>query len=119
MALGLHSAVLNLSLAVCRLRLEQPALALRSLDQALALDATLAEAWSMRGNLMRETVQLLDAARCFERALANGGDEALHRATTWRRCGPASPCRRTRRAPTSSRCLTITRLISSITCCKT
>jgi hypothetical protein len=37
--LALCCAVLNLSLAVYRLRLDQP---------ALALDATLAEAWSMR-----------------------------------------------------------------------
>lgn len=79
MALGLRSAALSLTLATCLLRLEQPAAALRSLDQALALDATLAEAWSVRGNLMRETGQLTDAARCFEQALAHGGDEALHR----------------------------------------
>lgn len=79
MALGLRSAALSLTLAVCQLRLEQPAPALRSLDQALALDATLAQAWSVRGNLMRETGQLLDAAWCFEQALAHGGDDALHR----------------------------------------
>ena len=79
MALGLRSAVLNVSLAVCQLRLEQPEPALRSLDQALALDTTLAEAWSMRGNLMREAGQLPEAARCFEQALAHGGDDALHR----------------------------------------
>ncbi len=79
MALGLRSAVLSLSLAVCQLRLEQPEPALRSLDQALALDATLAEAWSMRGSLMREAGQLPEAARCFEQALAHGGDDALHR----------------------------------------
>jgi len=79
MALGLRSAALSLTLAVCLLRLEQPAPALRVLDQALALDATLAQAWSMRGNLMRVTGQLPEAARCFEQALAHGGDDALHR----------------------------------------
>lgn len=78
-ALGLCSAVLSLTLATCQLRLEQPGPALRSIDQALALDATLAQAWSMRGNLMREAGQLMDAARCFEQALAHGADEPLHR----------------------------------------
>lgn len=77
--LGASTPQLHLSLAMCLLRLERPGEALRSLDQALALDPTLAEAWSQRGSLMREAGQLAEAARCFEQALAHGGDETLHR----------------------------------------
>jgi predicted TPR repeat methyltransferase len=79
LALDVRSAALALSLALCQLRLAQPDAALRSLDQALAWDPMLAEAWSVRGNLLRETGQWPVAARCFEQALALGADEALHR----------------------------------------
>lgn len=78
--LGVSTAQLWLSLALCLLRLErQPAEALHALDQALALEPTLAEAWSQRGSLLRDTGQYAEAARCFEQALAHGGDESLHR----------------------------------------
>jgi predicted TPR repeat methyltransferase len=79
LALGLRSAPLSLSLAVCQLRLAQAEPALRALDDALAIDPTLAEAWSVRGNLMREAGRLPEAARCFDRAMAHGADGALHR----------------------------------------
>ena len=68
-----------LSLAHCCTRLGRMAEALDALERALASDATLAEAWSQRGQLLRELGRLPEAAHCFEQALANGADEALHR----------------------------------------
>ena len=77
--LGASTGQIHLSLALCLLRLERPEEALQALDQALALEPTLAEAWSQRGSLMRDAGQYAEAARCFEQALAHGGDETLHR----------------------------------------
>lgn len=77
--LGASTAQIQLSLAMCLLRLERPDEALQALDQALTLDPTLAEAWSQRGSLLREAGQYAEAARCFEQALAHGGDPTLHR----------------------------------------
>lgn len=78
-ALGAPGAPLQLSLALCLLRLQQPAEALKALDRALATDPTLAEAWSQRGCLLRDVGEYDEAARCFEKALAHGGDPVLHR----------------------------------------
>lgn len=78
-ALGASTAQLHLSLALCLLRVERPDDALTALDKALALDPSLAEAWSQRGSLLRDAGQNEEAARCFEQALAHGGDESLHR----------------------------------------
>ncbi|MBW0168834.1 MAG: tetratricopeptide repeat protein [Hydrogenophaga sp.] len=77
--LGASTGQIHLSLALCLLRLERPQEALQALDRALALDDTLAEAWSQRGSLMRDAGQYAEAARCFEQALAHGGDDTLHR----------------------------------------
>ncbi|MCV0438325.1 MAG: tetratricopeptide repeat protein [Hydrogenophaga sp.] len=77
--LGASTALIQLSLASCLLRLDHADEALQALDQALVLDPTLAEAWSQRGSLLRDTGQYAEAARCFEQALAHGGDEELHR----------------------------------------
>lgn len=76
---GAGTGQIHLSLALCLLRLERPEAALQALDQALALEPTLAEAWSQRGSLMRDVGQYAEAARCFEQALAHGGDDTLHR----------------------------------------
>ena len=77
--LGASTAQLQLSLALCLLRLERPDEAMEALDRALAIDPTLAEAWSQRGSVLRELGQYAEAARCFEQALAHGGEETLHR----------------------------------------
>ncbi|MCW5652927.1 tetratricopeptide repeat protein [Hydrogenophaga sp.] len=77
--LGAGTPQLWLSLALCQLHLEQPAPALASLDQALALDPTLGEAWSQRGGLLRDAGRFDEAARCFEQALTHGADADLNR----------------------------------------
>jgi len=77
--LGATTGQLWLSLAMCRLRLQQPDEALYALDQAIASEPTLAEAWSQRGSLMRDTGHHQEAARCYQQALAHGGDDAFNR----------------------------------------
>lgn len=77
--LGAATGHLWLSLAMCRMRLQQPDEALLALDEAIAIEPTLAEAWSQRGSLLRDTGRFVEAARCYEQALAHGGDETLHR----------------------------------------
>ena len=78
-ALGLQDGALCLALADCQMRLQRPDAALAALDQALAADATLAEAWSLRGNLMREAGRLTEAADAFDQALVHGGHPELNR----------------------------------------
>ena len=51
--------------------------ALASLDQVLALQPGHASAWGNRGLLLKELAQPEEAAVCFERAIAAGGDAAL------------------------------------------
>jgi predicted TPR repeat methyltransferase len=77
--LGLQDGALCLALADCQMRLQRPDAALAALDQALAADATLAEAWSLRGNLMREAGRLTEAADAFDQALVHGGHPELNR----------------------------------------
>lgn len=73
------TAPMWLSLGHCCGRLDRTAEALHALEQALALDATLAEAWSQRGQLLREQGHLPEAAHCFEQALVHGADDSLNR----------------------------------------
>lgn len=73
------TAPMWLSLGHCCCRLDRTAEALHALEQALALDATLAEAWSQRGQLLREQGHLPEAAHCFEQALVHGADDSLNR----------------------------------------
>lgn len=61
-----------------QMRLSQPKAALQSLDRALDIDPEYADAWSARGSLLRELNRLPDAATCFEKALACGGDPELN-----------------------------------------
>ena len=77
--LGPATVALWMALARCHGRLDQPQAALQAYDAALAMDPTLAEAWSERGSLLRDVGQHAEAARCFEQALAHGGDETLNR----------------------------------------
>ena len=70
---------LSLTRAIALLRLNRLDEALAALDQTLALDDRVAEAWSQRGHLMRETGHLQEAARCYRQALDCGAHEALHR----------------------------------------
>jgi predicted TPR repeat methyltransferase len=70
---------LSLTRAIALLRLNRLDEALAALDQTLALDDRVAEAWSQRGHLMRETGHLQEAARCYRQALVCGAHEALHR----------------------------------------
>jgi predicted TPR repeat methyltransferase len=67
-----------LSLARVSLELGNVKGALRAFDRALEKDPTCAPAWSDRGNVMRELRQYEEAARCFEKALALGGDPELN-----------------------------------------
>lgn len=67
-----------LARALGLLRLNRLPQAMEALDHALALDDSLAEAWSQRGHLLRETGHLEEAARCYRQALACGAHEALH-----------------------------------------
>jgi predicted TPR repeat methyltransferase len=53
--------------------------ALQAFDRALQEDPGCAPAWSERGSLMRELHQFDEAAGCFEKALALGGDPELNR----------------------------------------
>jgi predicted TPR repeat methyltransferase len=71
--------------------------ALHAFDRALEIDPRCAPAWSDRGNVMRELQQYEEAARCFERALALGGDpelNAYYLASVRNRDVPATPPRR-------------------------
>lgn len=68
-----------LTRAIALLRLNRLEEGLAALDQTLALDDRVAEAWSQRGHLMRETGHLQEAARCYRQALDCGASEELHR----------------------------------------
>ena len=79
LALGQLQAGSWLALAHCRSRMDLVPEALTAYEEAIALDPTLAQAWSERGSLLRDLGQFEQAALCFEKALACGADEALHR----------------------------------------
>lgn len=67
-----------LILSQCRLRQNKVEAALEALDRALAVDPGFAPAWTERGNLLREIHRLEEAAACFEKAIAAGGDAELN-----------------------------------------
>jgi predicted TPR repeat methyltransferase len=73
-----RSAVLQLALGQCLMRLGKLDDALPAFDRAVAADPTLAAAWSQRGGLLRELHQLDAAAHSYEQALAHGADRELH-----------------------------------------
>lgn len=67
-----------LDYAACHARAGQPDQALAAVDQALALAAHDAQAWSMRGSLLRERGDYRAAADCYRQALAHGGDAEMN-----------------------------------------
>lgn len=75
---GERTAALHLSLGRCLMRLGRPQDALQALDRAVATDPALADAWSLRGGLLRELHQLDAAAHSYEQAIAHGADRELH-----------------------------------------
>ena len=78
LALSPRQVRLWLSLSDVSLRLGNVDKALQAVDRAVQEDPGSAPAWSERGSLMRELHRFAEAARCFERALALGGDPELN-----------------------------------------
>jgi predicted TPR repeat methyltransferase len=58
--------------------LARPLEALSAYERALALDAQLGVAWTLRGHLLRQAGRLADASVCFNNAIACGEDPASH-----------------------------------------
>jgi len=84
-------------LGLSQLRLGQVREALESLDRTVEIAPSLAPAWTERGSLLRELNRLDEAAACFEKALALGGDDELNRyylASVRPGSTPAAPPRR-------------------------
>lgn len=79
LAQGAGNADAWLALAHVRERLGREDQALLAVESALQRDGASAAAWSARGSLLRQQQRLDDAAHSFERALALGADEGLHR----------------------------------------
>jgi predicted TPR repeat methyltransferase len=70
--------------------------ALACAEQALAVDASLAVLWTLRGNLLKELRRPDEARRSFEKAIALGADSELNRyylAALSGQAPPASPPR--------------------------
>jgi predicted TPR repeat methyltransferase len=78
LALAPRQVLLWLTLAQARLRLGAVQKALQAFDRAVQEDPNCAAAWSDRGSLLRELRRFDEAARCFEKALALGGDAELN-----------------------------------------
>jgi predicted TPR repeat methyltransferase len=77
--LGAQQAGLWLALATCELEQDHEREGLQAIEECLALDPTMGEAWSQRGTVMRRHGHLAQAAHCFEQAIAHGADAELHR----------------------------------------
>jgi predicted TPR repeat methyltransferase len=87
---------MRLTYSQCCLRQNKVEQALQALDRALAIDPGFAPAWTERGSLLRETHRLEEAAACFEKAIAAGGDAQLngfYLASVRGKAGPAAPPR--------------------------
>ncbi|MFN9728083.1 methyltransferase domain-containing protein [Acidovorax sp.] len=78
LALGADSVALRLRLAESLWRRGLGAAAVEHYEKALEADATLVQAWSALGDVLRESGQLSRAADCYQRALDLGADPALH-----------------------------------------
>ena len=62
----------------CHLRRGEVREAMNAFDAAIKADPNLADAWTARGSLLRELHKLDEAAHCFRKALACGGDAELN-----------------------------------------
>jgi predicted TPR repeat methyltransferase len=73
-----RDARLQLSIGQTLQHLGRPLDALTAYERALALDAQLGPAWTLRGHLLRQAGRLADASVCFNNAIACGEDLASH-----------------------------------------
>lgn len=76
---GRGTAQAWLALAHIQERLGREVAALQAVERALQLEPESAEAWSARGGLLLLAHLQDEAVRSFERAIALGADESLHR----------------------------------------
>jgi predicted TPR repeat methyltransferase len=74
-----RDAGLQLALGRTLQHLRRPLEALEAYERALANDARLGPAWTLRGHLLRQAGRLADARVCFDNAIACGEDLASHR----------------------------------------
>src|ERR1700712_2656156 len=73
-----RDARVQLALGQVLQHLGRPLEALTAYERALALDAQLGPAWTLRGHLLRQAGRLADAGVCFDHAIACGEDLASH-----------------------------------------
>ena len=74
-----RDARLQLAIGQALQHLDRPLDALQAYERALALDARLGPAWTLRGHLLRQAGRLADASVCFDQAIACGEDAESHR----------------------------------------
>ena len=74
-----RDARLRLAIGQALQHLGRPLEALESYERALAIDARLGPAWTLRGHLLRQAGRLADASVCFNEAIACGEDIESHR----------------------------------------
>lgn len=73
-----RDAGVQLAIGQALQHLARPLDALIAYERALALDARLGAAWTLRGHLLRQAGRLADASVCFNNAIACGEDLASH-----------------------------------------
>ena len=73
-----HDAHVQLAIGRALQHLDRPLDALTAYERALALDARLGPAWTLRGHLLRQAGRLADASVCFNNAIGCGEDRASH-----------------------------------------
>ena len=73
-----RDARVQLAIGQALQHLARPLDALGAYERALALDARLGPAWTLRGHLLRQAGRLADASVCFNNAIGCGEDVASH-----------------------------------------
>ena len=73
-----RDARVQLAIGQALQHLARPLEALTAYERALALDARLGCAWTLRGHLLRQAGRLADASVCFNNAIGCGEDAASH-----------------------------------------